>query len=105
MGDGLPEEGRCERPGNHETELYGVITAGEKEFSVPFLSQGFHAMGVMGKIQRRYYLTLVQVVLSSLAEVPGFWKRVVMFPSSPEDAVDHWNGYYNTLALRLARAT
>lgn len=43
MGDWLPEEGRCERAGNHETELYGVITTGEKGCLVPFLSQSDEA--------------------------------------------------------------
>lgn len=61
-------------------------------------------MGVIVKIQRRYYVILFQVVFSSLAEIPGFWKLSVMFPSNPEDAVGHWSGYYNTLTLCLAEA-
>lgn len=44
MGDWLPEEGRCERPGNHETELYGVITTRLKECLVPFLSHSAEAL-------------------------------------------------------------
>lgn len=43
MGEWLPGEGRCERPCDHETELYGVITTAEKERLVPFLSQSDEA--------------------------------------------------------------
>lgn len=38
-------------------------------------------MGGIVKIQRRCYLILFQVVFSSLAEIPGFWKLYLAFQS------------------------
>lgn len=60
-------------------------------------------MGVIVKIQRRYYWILSY--FQFLAEIPGFWKLYIMFQSNPEGGVAHWSGYFNTFSLRLVQAT
>lgn len=56
------------------------------------------------KDSKEILLDLFQVVLSLLAEFPGFWKLYIMFPSNAEDAAGRWSKRCNALTVRLARA-